>query len=265
MNHDNPTSAMRLKNKRAIVTAGGSGMGRAGCLLFAREGAAVVVVDIDEAAARRTVEEIKTAGGTAHAMAADLLQADECHRIVHDGARLLGGLDILWNHAGAPGPAEVEGLDLVEYDKAMALNVRSGLLSTGAAVKYMREAGGGSILFTASVSGLVGSMMAPVYSGAKFAVVGMAMSLAQRFAADNIRVNALCPGLTDTPMLPKFVNRNNDPSVQEENTRKLNAAIPMGRPGRPEELAHAALWLLSDDASYVTGVALPVDGGYVCR
>jgi NAD(P)-dependent dehydrogenase (short-subunit alcohol dehydrogenase family) len=159
----------------------------------------------------------------------------------------------------------VEGLDLVEYDKAMALNVRSGLLSTGAAVKYMREAGGGSILFTASVSGLVGSMMAPVYSGAKFAVVGMAMSLAQRFAADNIRVNALCPGLTDTPMLPKFVNRNNDPSVQEENTRKLNAAIPMGRPGRPEELAHAALWLLSDDASYVTGVALPVDGGYVCR
>jgi NAD(P)-dependent dehydrogenase (short-subunit alcohol dehydrogenase family) len=265
MNHDNPTSAMRLKNKRAIVTAGGSGMGRAGCLLFAREGAAVVVVDIDEAAARRTVEEIKTAGGTAHAMAADLLQADECHRIVHDGARLLGGLDILWNHAGAPGPAEVEGLDLVEYDKAMALNVRSGLLSTGAAVKYMREAGGGSILFTASVSGLVGSMMAPVYSGAKFAVVGMAMSLAQRFAADNIRVNALCPGLTDTPMLPKFVNRNNDPSVQDENTRKLNAAIPMGRPGRPEELAHAALWLLSDDASYVTGVALPVDGGYVCR
>jgi NAD(P)-dependent dehydrogenase (short-subunit alcohol dehydrogenase family) len=240
-------------------------MGRAGCLLFAREGAAVVVVDIDEAAARRTVEEIKTAGGTAHAMAADLLQADECHRIVHDGARLLGGLDILWNHAGAPGPAEVEGLDLVEYDKAMALNVRSGLLSTGAAVKYMREAGGGSILFTASVSGLVGSMMAPVYSGAKFAVVGMAMSLAQRFAADNIRVNALCPGLTDTPMLPKFVNRNNDPSVQEQNTRKLNAAIPMGRPGRPEELAHAALWLLSDDASYVTGVALPVDGGYVCR
>jgi NAD(P)-dependent dehydrogenase (short-subunit alcohol dehydrogenase family) len=265
MNHDNPTSAMRLKNKRAIVTAGGSGMGRAGCLLFAREGAAVVVVDIDEAAARRTVEEIKTAGGTAHAMAADLLQADECHRIVHDGARLLGGLDILWNHAGMPGPAEVEGLDLVEYEKAMALNVRSGLLSTGAAVKYMREAGGGSILFTASVSGLVGSMMAPVYSGAKFAVVGMAMSLAQRFAADNIRVNALCPGLTDTPMLPKFVNRNNDPSVQEENTRKLNAAIPMGRPGRPEELAHAALWLLSDDASYVTGVALPVDGGYVCR
>ena len=265
MNHDNPTSSMRLKNKRAIVTAGGSGMGRAGCLLFAHEGASVAVVDIDAAAAQRTVDEIKAAGGTAHAVAADLLQAEECHRIVHDGARLLGGLDILWNHAGMPGPAEVEGLDLVEYEKAMALNVRSGLLSTGAAVKYMREAGGGSILFTASVVGLVGSMMAPVYSGAKFAVVGMAMSLAQRFAADNIRVNALCPGLTDTPMLPKFVNRNNDPSVQEENTRKLNAAIPMGRLGRPEELAHAALWLLSDDASYVTGIALPVDGGYVCR
>jgi len=91
------------------------------------------------------------------------------------------------------------------------------------------------------------------------------VKLAQRFALEKIRVNALCPGLTDTPMLPKFVNRNNDPAVQEENTRKLNAAIPMGRPARPEELAQAALWLLSDDASYVTGVALPVDGGYVCR
>lgn len=256
---------MRLKNKRAIVTAAGSGMGRAGCILFAREGASVVVVDIDEAGARGTAEAVKAAGGTAHVIVADLLKADECQRIVHDGARLLGGLDLLWNHAGSPGPAEVEGVDLDQYEKAMALNVRSGFLSTGAAVKYMREAGGGSILFTASVAGLVGSMMAPVYSGAKFGVVGMAMSLAQRFAADKIRVNALCPGMTDTPMLPRFVNRNNDPSVQEENARKLNAAIPMGRPGRPEELAHAALWLLSDDASYVTGIALPVDGGYVCR
>lgn len=256
---------MRLKNKRAIVTAAGSGMGRAGCILFAREGASVVVVDIDEAGARGTADAVKAGGGTAHVIVADLLKADECQRIVHDGAKLLGGLDLLWNHAGMPGPAEVEGIDLDQYEKAMALNVRSGFLSTGAAVKYMREGGGGSILFTASVAGLVGSMMAPVYSGAKFGVVGMAMSLAQRFAADKIRVNALCPGLTDTPMLPKFVNRNNDPSVQEENTRKLNAAIPMGRPGRPEELAHAALWLLSDDASYVTGIALPVDGGYVCR
>lgn len=256
---------MRLKNKRAIVTAAGSGMGRAGCILFAREGASVVIVDIDEAGARGTAEAVKAAGGTAHVIVADLLQADECQRIVHEGAKRLGGLDLLWNHAGMPGPAEVEDVDLDAYERAMALNVRSGFLSTGVAVKYMREAGGGSILFTASVAGLVGSMMAPVYSGAKFGVVGMAMSLAQRFAADKIRVNALCPGLTDTPMLPKFVNRNNDPSVQEENTRKLNAAIPMGRPGRPEELAHAALWLLSDDASYVTGIALPVDGGYVCR
>lgn len=256
---------MRLKNKRAIVTAGGSGMGRAGCLLFAREGASVVVVDISEAGARETAEAVRAAGGKAQVLVADLMQAEECHRIVHEGAKLLGGLDLLWNHAGTPGPAEVEGLDIAEYAKAMDLNVRSGLLSTGAAARYMREAGGGSILFTASVAGLVGSMMAPVYSAAKFGVVGMVMSLAQRFAADKIRVNALCPGMTDTPMLPRFVNRNNDPSVQEENARKLNAAIPMGRPGRPEELAHAALWLLSDDASYVTGVALPVDGGYVCR
>lgn len=256
---------MRLKNKRAIVTAAGSGMGRAGAVLFAREGASVVVVDIDEKGARGTADAVKAAGGTAHVIVADLLKADECERIVHDGAKALGGVDLLWNHAGMPGPAEVEGLNLGAYAAAMDLNVRSGLLSSAAAAPYMRKAGGGSILFTASVAGLVGSMMAPVYSAGKFAVVGMVMSMAQRFAADRIRVNALCPGLTDTPMLPQFVNRNNDPSLQEENTRKLNAAIPMGRPGRPEELAHAALWLLSDDASYVTGIALPVDGGYVCR
>jgi NAD(P)-dependent dehydrogenase (short-subunit alcohol dehydrogenase family) len=256
---------MRLKNKRAIVTAAGSGMGRAGAILFAREGAAVVVVDIDEKGARGTADAVKAAGGTAHVIVADLLEAGECERIVHDGAKALGGLDLLWNHAGMPGPAEVEDLNLGAYAAAMDLNVRSGLLSTGAAVPYMRKAGGGSILFTASVAGLVGSMMAPVYSAAKFGVVGLAMSLAQRYALEKIRVNALCPGMTDTPMLPKFVNRNNDPSVQDENARKLNAAIPMGRPGRPEELAHAALWLLSDDASYVTGIALPVDGGYVCR
>lgn len=256
---------MRLKGKRAIVTAGGSGMGRAGCILFAREGASVVVVDINEAGARETAETVRAAGGEAHVIVADLLKADECHRIVHEGAKALGGLDLLWAHAGMPGPAEVEGLDLQAYAQTMDLNVRSGLLSAGAAVKYMREAGGGSMLFTASISGLVGSMMAPVYSAAKFGVVGMVMSMAQRFAADNIRVNALCPGITDTPMLPKFLNRNNDPAVQEENARKLYAAVPMGRPGRPEELAHAALWLLSDDASYVTGVALPVDGGFVCR
>jgi NAD(P)-dependent dehydrogenase (short-subunit alcohol dehydrogenase family) len=256
---------MRLKNKRAIVTAAGSGMGRAGAILFAREGAAVVVVDIDEKGARGTADAVKAAGGTAHVIVADLLEAGECERIVHDIAKALGGLDLLWNHAGMPGPAEVEDLNLGAYAAAMDLNVRSGLLSTGAAVPYMRKAGGGSILFTASVAGLVGSMMAPVYSAAKFGVVGLAMSLAQRYALEKIRVNALCPGMTDTPMLPKFVNRNNDPSVQDENARKLNAAIPMGRPGRPEELAHAALWLLSDDASYVTGIALPVDGGYVCR
>ncbi|CAG1771687.1 partial tropinone reductase I, partial [uncultured bacterium] len=194
-----------------------------------------------------------------------LLKAEECHRIVDEGAKLLGGLDLLWNHAGMPGPAEVEGLDLSAYAAAMDLNVRSGLLSSGAAIKHMRQGGGGSILFTASVAGLVGSMMAPVYSAAKFGVVGLVMSMAQRFAADKIRVNAVCPGLTDTPMLPKFVNRNNDPALQEENARKLNAAVPMGRTAQPEEIAHAALWLLSDDASYVTGVALPVDGGYVCR
>src|SRR6516225_1585907 len=132
-------------------------------------------------------------------------------------------------------------------------------------VKSCRRRGGGSLVFTASVSGLVGSMFNPVYSAGKFAVVGLTKSLAQRFAADRVRVNVVCPGPIDTPMLPGFIGRSDDKEQMAENQKKLMAAVPLGRIGRPEEVAHAVLWLASDDASYVTGISLPVDGGYLAR
>ena len=126
----------------------------------------------------------------------------------------------------------------------------------------MRKRGGGAIVFTASMAGLVGSMLMPVYSAAKFAVVGLTKSLAQTLAPDNIRVNVVCPGLTDTPMLPQFLSRGGN--IEEWKKRYL-AGVPMGRVGRPEEMANAALWLASDDASYATGVAIPIDGGYTAK
>ncbi len=256
---------MRLKNKLAVISAAASGMGRAGCELFAREGAKIAAVDINQKGLDEVVDAVKAAGGEARGFVADLSREEDCRRYIGEAADWLGGLDILWAHAGTPGPAAVEDIDIGEYDKAIMLNLTQALLSAGAAAPHMRRRGGGSVVFTASVSGLVGSMFSPVYSAAKFGVVGLTKSLAQRFAPDRIRVNVVCPGPTETPMLPQFVGRVNDPAVIEENKRKLMAAIPLGRVGLPEEMAEAALWLASDHSSYVTGVALPVDGGFTAR
>ena len=137
----------------------------------------------------------------------------------------------MWAHAGTPGPAAVEGLDAAEYEKAMALNVTSAVFAAGEVVQHMRRRGGGALVFTASVSGLVGSMFSPVYSAGKFAVVGLTKSLAQRFAADRVRVNVVCPGPIDTPMLPGFIGRSDDKQQIAENQKKLMAAVPLGRIG----------------------------------
>lgn len=256
---------MRMTGKRVIVTAGASGMGRAGATLMAREGATVAIVDIAKDRAQQVVDEITAAGGRAHAFAADLSVAAECQRVIDEAAAWMGGLDGLWSHAGIPGPAAIEGLDLDAYRLAVDLNLTSAILCAGAAAPHMRKAGKGAILFTSSIGGLVGSPHAPVYSAAKFGIVGLTMSLGLRYAPENIRVNAVCPGPIDTPMLPSFFARSDDKKDHDENFKKLMAAVPMGRLGKPEEIGHAAMWLLSDDASYVTGVALPVDGGYVAR
>jgi NAD(P)-dependent dehydrogenase (short-subunit alcohol dehydrogenase family) len=257
---------MRLAGKLAVITAAASGMGRAGVELFIREGARVVAVDVDAGKLHALVEDVRGKGGDVQAIVADLTQVEACKTFVDEAAALLGGIDILWNHAGMPGPAAIENLDLPAYETSLALNVTSGIIASGQVIGHMRKRGGGSIVFTASVSGIVGSMLSPIYSSQKFAVVGLTMSLAQRFAPDMVRVNAICPGPIDTAMLPGFLARDGGGANElAANTQKVLSAIPMGRVGRPEEIAHAALWLASDDSSYVTGIALPVDGGMVCR
>ncbi|MBM4443306.1 MAG: SDR family oxidoreductase [Candidatus Rokubacteria bacterium] len=257
---------MRLSGKIGIVTAAASGMGRAGALRFAREGAQVAVVDVDAAGAERVVREITAAGGRAIGLPADLTKDEDSRRIVWDTVARFKGLDFVWNHVGHPGPAAVEGIDMSAFDLAVDLNLRTVLLTTEAAIPELRARGGGSLLFTASTSGLQGSSYSPVYSMCKFGVVGFVKSLAVRLAKDAIRVNAVCPGPIDTPMLRVFVARPDQKSTAGMNPEELVArraagAVPLGRTGRPEEIANAALFLLSDEASFITGVALPVDGG----
>ena len=256
---------MRLEGKVGMVTAAGSGMGRAGAVRFAREGAAVGVVDLDAAAVAAVVSEIEAAGGRALGIVADLTRDADSARIVRETANAFGGLDFVWDHVGHPGPAALEGVEMKDFDIAVGLNLRTQLLTAEAALPEMRARGGGSLLYTASVSGLVGSPNSPVYSAVKFGVIGFAKSLAKRVVKDGIRVNVVCPGAVDTPMLRVFVARPDQQHTagmdKEELVRNRVLRVPMGRAAAPDEIANAALFLLSDEASYITGAALPVDGG----
>lgn len=253
-----------LARKLAVITAAASGMGRSGMELFARGGATVVGIDIDGDRLRSVVEGIRAEGGTAFGVTADLRDPAACISAIAEAARLMGGIDVLWAHAGCPGPEGVEGVEPGAYDETLNLNLRASVITAAEAVPHMRKRGGGAIVLTASTAGLVGAHVSPLYAAAKHAVVGLAKSLGMRYAAEKIRVNAVCPGPIDTPMLPRFFNAST-PEQAAAYREKVVTAIPMGRIGQPQEIAHAAMWLASDFASFVTGAALPVDGGYTAR
>lgn len=259
-------TSKRFENCFGLITAAASGMGRAGALRLADEGAAVAVVDRDGQAAADVVAEIKSRGGTAIAIEADLRDLDKAAHIVRETVRVFGKIDFVWNHLGHPGPGRVEGMDRAVFELALDLNLRSVMATTEAAIPELRKSGGGSILFTSSSAGLIGSRYSPPYSAMKHAVVGFAKALSLQVACDNIRVNSVCPGSIETPMFSEFGSRPDQPSRTEEEIRKSTVAnIPLERLGQPEEVAAAAAFLLSRDASFVTGVALPVDGGFVAK
>jgi NAD(P)-dependent dehydrogenase (short-subunit alcohol dehydrogenase family) len=247
-----------LTGKRALVTGGASGIGRATALLFAREGAAVAVADLDKTGGEAVVQTIKDDGGQAIFVHCDVAQASNCERAVLLTVEELGGLDILFNNVGIIRRATVLDTTEEEWDRVMAVNVKSIFLLGKYAVPVIAQAGGGAIVNTASGWGLIGGRNAVSYCASKGAVVNMTRAMALDHGEQNIRVNCICPGDTDTPML-----RNEARQLGASDAEFLVEAAdrPLHRVGRPEDIAQAALYLASDASSFVTGTALVVDGG----
>ncbi len=255
----------RLDNRIALITAAGSGMGRAGAIRFAQEGAHVWATDLREDAANETVARIRNAGGAATARRLDVTDLPAIQAVLAEIERDHGVLHVLYNHAGTPGAAGL-GAPLDEWDETVDVNMKSAYYATSYAVDLLRRADGkGSVIFTSSISGLCGSPFSPLYSMAKGGIVAMVKALALALAPDGIRCNAICPASVDTPMLRVFLDRKNEGLTDEQLEGFVKATVPLGRAAKPEEIANAALFLACDESSYITGVPLPVDGGFTAR
>jgi NAD(P)-dependent dehydrogenase (short-subunit alcohol dehydrogenase family) len=249
---------MQVSGKTALITGGAGGIGRATALLLAREGAAVSIVDLNEGAGQEVVREISRAGGRAIFARADVACAGDCRRVVERTVKELGGIDVLFNNAGIIRRASAVEISEEDWDAVMAVNVKSIFFMCREIIPIMVAAKGGSIINTASGWGLAGGARAAAYCASKGAVVLMTKAMAIDHGRQNIRVNCICPGDTDTAML-----RNEARQLDEAEDRFLSESAnrPLGRMGKPEEIARAALYLASDAASFVTGTALVVDGG----
>jgi NAD(P)-dependent dehydrogenase (short-subunit alcohol dehydrogenase family) len=248
---------MRLADKVALITGGGSGIGRETALLFAREGAAVVVADVNDSGAEETVSRITSAGGRAAAVHADVSQAPDCEQMVAATEKSFGKLDVLFNNAGVmlSGDDDAVGTSLDVWEKTLAINLRGVFLGCKYGIPALRRAGGGSIINTASFVALMGAATPQVaYTASKGGVLALSRELAVVHARERIRVNALCPGPLRTELLMNFLN------TEEKKQRRL-VHIPAGRFGEASEMAKAALFLASEDSSYMTGAELVVDGG----
>jgi len=250
--------ANSLTGTVALITGGASGIGRATALLFAREGAAVAITDVKLQAGQAVAEEIVRNRGRAIFEHADVTRAADCQRVVERTLRELGGIHVLFNNAGIMRRASVVELSEEDWDRVMAVNVKSIFLMSRQVIPIMAKAGGGSIINTASGWGLAGGPRAAVYCASKGAVVLLTKAMAVDHGPQNIRVNCICPGDTDTGMLR---NEAQQLGEQEDLFLAESARRPLGRIGKPEEIAQAALYLASDAASFVTGTALVVDGG----
>jgi NAD(P)-dependent dehydrogenase (short-subunit alcohol dehydrogenase family) len=247
-----------LKSKVALITGGASGIGRATALLFAQEGAAVQVADIDPELGRSAVQEIQSQGGRAGFILCDVTNTEDCRRAVDATLEQFGRLDILFNNAGIIRRADVVETTEEEWDRVLAVNLKSIFLMSKFAVPVMAKAGGGAIINTSSGWGLKGGPKAVSYCASKGAVVNMTRAMAIDHGAQNIRVNCLCPGDVDTPMLRHEAQQLGQPEAEF----LAEAAIrPLRRFGKPIEIAQAVLYLASDASSYVSGAALLVDGG----
>ncbi|WP_309064827.1 SDR family NAD(P)-dependent oxidoreductase [Microbacterium sp.] len=249
---------MQLESKKAIVTGGAGGIGRATSLAFAAEGAAVAVVDLNAVAAEAVAQEIRAAGGTAIAIGADVSSEDDIRRVVETANTELGGIDVVFNNAGIIRRTTAVETTVEEWDRVFGVNVRAIFLMCKHVVPIMKASGGGSIINTGSGWGLKGGGRAISYCASKGAVVNMTRALAIDHGPDGIRVNSVNPGDVDTGMLREEARQLGQ---AEDGFLAEAADRPLRRMGQPTEIASAVVWLASDASSYVTGSALVVDGG----
>jgi NAD(P)-dependent dehydrogenase (short-subunit alcohol dehydrogenase family) len=251
------TNGTRLQGKVALITGAGSGIGRESSLLWSAEGASIVAVDIDATAAQHTADAVAAAGGRAMTVQADVARAQDCERMIAAAESEFGQLNILFNNAGIMHSQDDDAVSTDEavWDVTMNINAKGVFFGCKYGIPALRRAGGGAIVNTASFVAVLGAATPQVaYTASKGAVLALTRELAVVHARENIRVNALCPGPLKTEMLMKFLD------TDEKKQRRL-VHIPIGRFGEAKEIARAALFLVSDDASYVTGTEFLVDGG----
>lgn len=248
---------MKLANKVAIITGAGSGMGKCAALLFASEGAKIAAADITEGPVKETVSEITKNGGQAIAIHADVSKAPDVERMVNETVAKLGPPNVLYNNAGIEGDsAFLSNMTEAQFDRVIAINLRGVFLGMKYALPHMVKLGGGSIINTASIAGLVAIKGSTAYSAAKAGVIAMTRVAALEYGRYNIRVNAICPGAIETPMAER-VRQGVLP-----NPAAIKRISVLERMARPDEIAKVALFLASDDASFATGAPFIIDGGW---
>ena len=249
-----------LKNKVALVTGGSSGIGRATALACAREGAKVAVADIVVAGGEETVQLVKDAGGEAIFIKADMTKAADLEAMVNTIVETYGRLDCAHNNAGIEGAlGKTANYEEAEWDKVIAIDLTGVWLCMKYEITAMLKNGAGAIVNTASAAGLIGVPNMPAYAASKHGVVGLTKTAALEYAKAGIRVNCVCPGIIQTPMVSRLTGER--PGMFE----KIATAEPIGRVGQPEEIAESVVWLCSDLASFVTGHAMSVDGGIIAQ
>jgi NAD(P)-dependent dehydrogenase (short-subunit alcohol dehydrogenase family) len=249
-----------VAGKVALVTGASSGIGRATALAFAREGAKVVVADVTVEGGEETVAQVKKAGGEAIFVKTDVSKAVEVEALVAKAVATYGRLDCAHNNAGIAGNAKTVVDDTEDnWDRILAINLKGVWLCMKYEIAHMLKQGGGAIVNTASGAGLIGVRRGGAYVASKHGVVGLTKTAALEYAKAGIRVNCVCPGPIDTPML-QGIGGSNQVVIE-----RMVAAQPGGRLGKPAEIAEAAVWLCSDAASFVTGLPMPVDGGYTAQ